>query len=709
VPVDLAERADFVAALRAELERRGIRRHSPGGHPHNQQDHAGDAGSAIKDALKLAGRIDLAPGERLVGSSKVDGDGGTVRLAWTERDGRRRLRLGIGDADFGGRDDEAGPWRAGPDHTADENRRRAAQRQELAELEALDKRTPEQDRRLDELANVSTADVEPAGYTANLDEAAAGTLADELRGALDQAEAVYKSENAYYDRIDDIERERNKLKFMDRKWTAEEEARWDNLTAQLEQLKANPPTRPAQGYYEFDGVIPGEWADVHYSVTFDDPSFTPEVSLTAVPPGIDPDDLSGERANLEPSETRKLLRLLAPVTAERSRIERAEPQGGQFALGGGRVAAGAPKPKQQRKKAAPGSVLGYNPKTGQGTGYGSKSGDSRVRGLQEALNKLGLTDSSGKPLKVDGKLGPKTTAAIKKLQQQLGMTPNGRVTPLFLSKITGAESIGSLKANLRKPKPAERSAFIRALGVALLPDDHVERHGTHDQSSHGRRGGRGAVKAAAKKAASIALEDLLDGRGAATDNYKMSNVAAARVAKRWKVSDADFEALAKEDGGWSDLADLPATERRERFIARQLNSWNGSSGGPVATAAITAVLDRIGVDYTLSPSEQRQRDFIRSRPEMDRAAGSLGEAMYESTQAWLKERGITHVKAFRGSRGEEWDKSRPFTSWSASRTGTRNADERIIREVDIPAERVFSLPGTGYGALDELEIVALAV
>src|SRR4051812_39842871 len=52
------------------------------------------------------------------------------------------------------------------------------------------------------------------------------------------------------------------------------------------------------------------------------------------------------------------------------------------------------------KVAKSGGTLSYNGKTG--TGYGSKNGDPRVRRLQEALNRLGLTDGKGRKLAVDG-------------------------------------------------------------------------------------------------------------------------------------------------------------------------------------------------------------------------------------------------------------------------------------------------------------------
>jgi len=75
----------------------------------------------------------------------------------------------------------------------------------------------------------------------------------------------------------------------------------------------------------------------------------------------------------------------------------------------------------------------------RGAGYGMPNGDPRVHSLQQALNRLGLTDSSGKKLKDDGKLGPKTTAAVKKAQRALGLKADGVVTPALLKRITSAK------------------------------------------------------------------------------------------------------------------------------------------------------------------------------------------------------------------------------------------------------------------------------
>jgi peptidoglycan hydrolase-like protein with peptidoglycan-binding domain len=80
-------------------------------------------------------------------------------------------------------------------------------------------------------------------------------------------------------------------------------------------------------------------------------------------------------------------------------------------------------------------TVGYDAKAGTGAGYGAKGGDKRVKQLQTLLNHLGMKDASGNPLKVDGKLGPRTTAAIKRLQRRLGLPADGKVSPALLKRI----------------------------------------------------------------------------------------------------------------------------------------------------------------------------------------------------------------------------------------------------------------------------------
>jgi peptidoglycan hydrolase-like protein with peptidoglycan-binding domain len=149
------------------------------------------------------------------------------------------------------------------------------------------------------------------------------------------------------------------------------------------------------------------------------------------------------------------------MTIERAFTEQLHPRGtgavgGQFVAGGASKAPAGARPAPGVKKAAPrqkpagkSGNLSFDGK--RGPGYGVKGGDKRVRGLQQALNRLGLTDSSGKKLAVDGKLGPRTTAAIKKAQRKLGLKADGVVTPGLLRQLTTAKK-------LEKPRPVKKVA-----------------------------------------------------------------------------------------------------------------------------------------------------------------------------------------------------------------------------------------------------------
>jgi HK97 family phage prohead protease len=157
---------------------------------------------------------------------------------------------------------------------------------------------------------------------------------------------------------------------------------------------------------------------------------------------------------------------------------------GQFASGGGGK---TPAKKAPAKKAAParksggGSTLSFDGE--RGAGYGVKGGDARVKDLQEALNRLGLTDASGKKLVIDGKYGPKTTAAVKAAQRKLGLTADGKVTPDLLKKLTAAKSLpktaptAAKKAVKKAPgrTPVRRSeVVVPALFDRTFPLDDIQ-------------------------------------------------------------------------------------------------------------------------------------------------------------------------------------------------------------------------------------------
>jgi hypothetical protein len=196
------------------------------------------------------------------------------------------------------------------------------------------------------------------------------------------------------------------------------------------------------------------------------------------------------------------------------------------------------------------------------------------------------------------------------------------------------------------------------------------------------------------------------------DTFSMIDGAAKRLAAKWRPSESDLDVwIAEEQQSVRDhYVGKSLAEKREGLAHDVLKKWQGSSGGPVATVAITAVADRLGANYDLTHDEQGPQDYIRGRPALRRPIESLGEVMYSQTQAWFAERGITHVQVKRITwRGEAKDDRRPFTSWSAEGTSGYVGEQTgsTERHETVPVARVFSIPPTGFGTLAEAELVLL--
>jgi hypothetical protein len=134
--------------------------------------------------------------------------------------------------------------------------------------------------------------------------------------------------------------------------------------------------------------------------------------------------------------------------------------------------------------AAQGGSLSYDPKANRGSGYGRQGGSPLVRVLQLALNRAGLTDSRGRPLAVDGKLGPLTTAAVKAAQRRLGVKQDGKVTPELLTQILGMPAVPPAKRpgardRMRSHKPSKRITKKPPKGSGGGEAHHACRHGPH--------------------------------------------------------------------------------------------------------------------------------------------------------------------------------------------------------------------------------------
>jgi hypothetical protein len=88
------------------------------------------------------------------------------------------------------------------------------------------------------------------------------------------------------------------------------------------------------------------------------------------------------------------------------------------------------------------------------------------------------------------------------------------------------------------------------------------------------------------------------------------------------------------------------------------------------------------------------------------------QAQYDNTQDQLKAAGIESITVYRGSTIGDWSaqevSTRPMSSWSTSfGTAAAFGGEGVIYRTEIPAAQIMSTAGTGFGCLNEFEIVAL--
>lgn len=160
--------------------------------------------------------------------------------------------------------------------------------------------------------------------------------------------------------------------------------------------------------------------------------------------------------------------------------------GGEFTSGGSGGSSAKPSTaktataKKPTAAAHPHGSLAFDGHTGPG--YGEKNGDKRVHSLQDALNRLGFKDMHGHRLLGDGKLGPRTTAAVKKAQHALGLKEDGVVTPELLHELTSAKTVAALKAAQKKPAAAPAK---KAGGAKTTPRTPAPAHAApHSMTRH---------------------------------------------------------------------------------------------------------------------------------------------------------------------------------------------------------------------------------
>src|SRR5688572_24266345 len=123
---------------------------------HRQQDHAGDGVPDIGalDKLKLAGRIQLGPGEKLLSSRKIrtDDDSYDFLAAEIDTQNGRQVRLGIVDPE------NSKHWAAGPDPVRARRIAELDERIGRVEADEGDASSDEYERLLDERSEMGDED-----------------------------------------------------------------------------------------------------------------------------------------------------------------------------------------------------------------------------------------------------------------------------------------------------------------------------------------------------------------------------------------------------------------------------------------------------------------------------------------------------------------------------------------------------------------------
>ncbi|MFI6536632.1 hypothetical protein ACIBHY_29570 [Nonomuraea sp. NPDC050547] len=189
-------------------------------------------------------------------------------------------------------------------------------------------------------------------------------------------------------------------------------------------------------------------------------------------------------------------------------------------------------------------------------------------------------------------------------------------------------------------------------------------------------------------------------------------------------------------------ADRYRAIHREQAVAGLVNAWAFNAVAPRSLALQLVARDMFGLDSTTLDGVDNDRLVMaeeileRVRPFVE----AFVRAQYDATQEWLRDAGAIHVHVQRGMVWNILDVEQGPPDWARSGRGSSEfeaevplrplssftlspftAQEFVGQEGDpdwglqhgvvldgtVPAERIFALPRTGIGCLDEWEAVIL--
>lgn len=165
----------------------------------------------------------------------------------------------------------------------------------------------------------------------------------------------------------------------------------------------------------------------------------------------------------------------------------------------------------------------------------------------------------------------------------------------------------------------------------------------------------------------------------------------------------------------------------EKIISGLVHNWAVTSGGnPLAWALQEAVAEEFALPrrhiWGLGKTRRGEAEYpFLYSPTVFRGLRAFVRAQYDMTQAYLKEANITEVPLFRGMKtkrlglflgdrvGEGELELQPASSFSLSAwtsLGFAGTSGQLVVSI-VPRERILSFFGTGWGCLNESEMVVI--
>lgn len=167
---------------------------------------------------------------------------------------------------------------------------------------------------------------------------------------------------------------------------------------------------------------------------------------------------------------------------------------------------------------------------------------------------------------------------------------------------------------------------------------------------------------------------------------------------------------------------------KEATLRVLVASWAVSSNdsNPLSLAIQDVAQKMFKIDWAVGWDDDVAKRNFRPSTEFadDKVLKSFVKAQYDATQKYLAAKGIKKVTLYRGMQGlitnDYGDGSeietaeillRPLSAWSThvleadAFAGRGNGGDGVVIKATIPAQDIFSIPLTGFGCLDEYEVV----